>query len=379
MSEYTSDGFVSDLGKKFVPGELGNYIGPHWSNGEFQESVEWGDKPPQSDLDLLAYYHDSAYAKYKDDDHREAADKLFAEEARKLGYSMADISAVLVQQGNMTKRSFDRTLRNVALGEKVGGAPGALLGLIYTGVENIFKANDRLPGGKFESVVKEVQDYYATDPHKRQNMFKQLTPEARAAVVETEDQRIARLKPFYDELTENQRKKNKEADDRMVAAAEKRRQQKAAAQFAPRKSRLPALEPEPEEEQTVQVAPSAEPLWVGALSHKPQVAPEPEKIAAQGQAEFIPVKGGFSRLAQLFKKKKKKKKHVVQVQPQELVEKQAEKFRKFNQLKQDAERSQLKPAHQNKFWFYGPGQEKIDRKLSEKRLAQTSSGGWRSK
>jgi hypothetical protein len=32
----------------------GNYIGPYWSDGKLQESVEWGDRPVLNELDEIA-------------------------------------------------------------------------------------------------------------------------------------------------------------------------------------------------------------------------------------------------------------------------------------------------------------------------------------
>ena len=67
-----------------LPWTHGNYVGPYWSDGKLQSSVEWGTANPIDELDNLARQHDAAYAHWTDRAHREAADKLFADEAQKL-------------------------------------------------------------------------------------------------------------------------------------------------------------------------------------------------------------------------------------------------------------------------------------------------------
>ena len=124
----------------------GNYIGPYWSDGKWQESVAWGSSDPKDELDYLARLHDTAYATYKDEKHREAADLIFNEKAQALAKKFPSLAGNLVQYGNYTERALKRTAGNVASGFKLGGPIGALGGLVYTGVQNIVNSNKMLSG-----------------------------------------------------------------------------------------------------------------------------------------------------------------------------------------------------------------------------------------
>lgn len=359
MSLYSPEGFQDELGSQLVPDSLGNYIGPHWSNGKFQESVEWGDKDPRDELDLLAYYHDSAYARYKDELHRAAADRIFAEGAHNVGTTMAAVAAELVSKGNMTTNAAKRLISNVTTGASTFGPLGAVAGLAVTAVQNVVKANDRLPGGKFDAAVKEVQDYYKTDPHKRQNMFNKLSSTAKEAVaevtlIEDEYARIAKEKPKYEALVEQQKLKNAAHATWLQEAATRRR---GAPKLGP-EGRL-----EPIAEVVNERDPSLDALWK-PVSHK--VHQELSKAEnAKIESSNAPYFSGFGHM---FKRKKKKKKNVVHVLPADLANRQAERFQNFSKLKKDAVESLNKPVQgNNKFWYYGPGQTKIDKQMSDLR------------
>jgi len=155
----------------FMPEAAGNYIGPGWSDGKFQSSVEWGSSEPQSELDLEAYYHDSAYKKFSDEAHRQAADSIFADNAARIKGELPPLARTAVSQGNMLSRSVTRTTRNVASGAALAGVPGAIIGLVYTGLQNLAMANDLLPGKTRDNLRKEVLDYYASDPNARSNNY----------------------------------------------------------------------------------------------------------------------------------------------------------------------------------------------------------------
>jgi hypothetical protein len=134
----------------FVP----NYTGPWISNGQFQSSVEFGDRKPKDQLDALSRLHDTAYAKWSDRLHRTVADTIYATEARKLAKKFPELAAFIVQYGNFTKNSVD-TLR-----ETSGyGLPGLIVG----GIRNMYHLNDYLMNG--DKVKKEILNYYKTDPH----------------------------------------------------------------------------------------------------------------------------------------------------------------------------------------------------------------------
>nr|UHS71946.1 MAG: hypothetical protein 2 [Hubei sediment luteo-like virus 2] len=145
----------------------GNYVGPYWSDGKVQESVEWGDKPALHALDELARQHDAAYAHYKDEKHREAADMIFAEEAKKLkqkyGSKWADdpqIAARLVEYGNHTQRQVSKLAKIGVLG------PAALPWLIYHQASNMIDNHKRIKGTYLTKEMGDVRKLYSTDPKK---------------------------------------------------------------------------------------------------------------------------------------------------------------------------------------------------------------------
>nr|UHS72011.1 MAG: hypothetical protein 2 [Luteoviridae sp.] len=358
MSSYTSDGVLNDFGEQLAPGLLGNYIGPNWSNGKYQESVEWGDKDPTDELDLLAYYHDSAYAHYKDELHRSAADRAFAAGARALDTHAGRVAAEAVEKGNMAINGAKRLAENTLAGYARFGPPGAVAGLAYTALQNISKASQRLPGGALDDAYKEVLDYYKTDPHKRQNMFSKLSSTAKSAVSEAtladkELARVAEEKPKYDALLVSMKEKN--------AAAAKRLQDLAAGRASNSKLRSNMIEP------IAEVVNESKDLDGGLwkpVSHRIRQEPTGTQIAGV-EPGSVPY---FSGLANMFKKKKKKKKNVVHVLPADLANKQAERLKNYSKLRKDAEESLKRPIQgTNRFWFYGPGQKKIDKQLSDLR------------
>ncbi len=143
----------------------GNYVGPYWSDGKVQESVEWGDSPALHALDDLARQHDAAYARYKDDKHREAADMIFAQEAKKLkekyGSKWADdprIAARLVEYGNFTARTVKKLVR---------AAPYGLPGLLAYQVGNMVDNYKRIKGTYLKNEQSELKKFYETDPHRK--------------------------------------------------------------------------------------------------------------------------------------------------------------------------------------------------------------------
>jgi len=157
-----------------IPGEdptrpwyaSGNYTGQNWSDGKNQSSVEFGSAPVMNELDELAYYHDTAYAHYKDDAHREAADQIFYEKAMKLdpkyGAQMKEdprIAGKLVLYGNYTKRKAASTAQNFA---RFG-----LGGLIYQGGKNIVEMNSRLNGTYLKTEKQDLNRLYETNAPNR--------------------------------------------------------------------------------------------------------------------------------------------------------------------------------------------------------------------
>lgn len=147
----------------------GNYVGPYWSNGVQQSSVEWGNKEPIDALDALARQHDSAYAKFSDRPHREAADAIFAQEARKLtqvygkGWA-ADpkVAAALVQYGNYTQRQIKQLGEYTNYGTK--GMVGNIIGAVRFGVGNLLNAGKMVNGTYLKQEKDDIEKYFQTDP-----------------------------------------------------------------------------------------------------------------------------------------------------------------------------------------------------------------------
>jgi hypothetical protein len=147
---------MEDIVKGIAGEYVGNYTGPYWSNGKVQESVEWGDSAPQSELDRLSRQHDSAYAKFKDDAHREAADMIYNREAQKLKQRFPSLAGNLVLHGN-------RAARSVGVGTFMNPI-GALGGLIYTAGGVIAKS---MAGENYlKKELTDVSKYYENEPGK---------------------------------------------------------------------------------------------------------------------------------------------------------------------------------------------------------------------
>jgi len=282
---------------------LGNYIGPHWSDGKYQESVEWGDSDPQDELDLLAYYHDSSYARFKDKYHRAAADKAFYEQASAIPGALAKLAGNSVLYGNYTKDRLSNMLSSVKTGTTLGGPLGGVLGLVYSGVKGIVDLNDRLPGGAYEKAEKAVKAYQLTDPKKRQNMF---APKAEKAEPEGWKQTVSHdpVAPVI--------KKDKSAD------YEKR--------------------------------------WK-AVSSKPAATTTPKTDQANKppmmQAQEVVVNDPRSLFTRLFKRKNKKPAKQKKKTPEEIIALQAQHFQKHKELQENAINSKLLTSSQLKFKPFG--------------------------
>lgn len=143
---------------------IGEYTGPYWSDGSIQESVEWGGKTPQSELDWLSRQHDSAYAHFKDPRHREAADLIYMREAKKLAGQFPELAGNLVGYGNYTGRQVGKLLSDTALATKFTGNP--LLGVVKYGVGSFVDNVKRINGTYLKNEFDDVKRFYGTDPHK---------------------------------------------------------------------------------------------------------------------------------------------------------------------------------------------------------------------
>nr|UHS71980.1 MAG: hypothetical protein 2 [Luteoviridae sp.] len=140
----------------------GEYTGPYWSNGKIQESVEWGDQDPKSQLDWLSRQHDSAYAHFKDAKHREAADLLYMKEAKQLAGRFPELAGSLVGYGNYTARQIAKLGSDVALSTKLTGNP--LLGVVKYGLGGISDSYKRINGTYLKNELSDIKDFYKTDP-----------------------------------------------------------------------------------------------------------------------------------------------------------------------------------------------------------------------
>lgn len=144
--------------------KMDNYTGPYWSDGKFQESVEFGASAPLSDLDRASRLHDSAYARYKDEKYRIAADIIYQDTLKTIDSASARLIRGLPVYGNYTKNRAMEYGEALASGMKFGGLPGAVGSLAVASIKNLFKQNDLLLN--LDKYKKEVRDYYATDPLK---------------------------------------------------------------------------------------------------------------------------------------------------------------------------------------------------------------------
>lgn len=139
----------------------GNYTGPYWSDGKFQESVAFGESEPLSQLDALSRLHDTAYATYKDRAHREAADLIYNEQATKLAGKFPELAGNLVLYGNYTARQAKQLAQDVAL---VPGMP--LVGLVKHGISNLINSNRMVKGTYLKQERKDIEELYSRDPMK---------------------------------------------------------------------------------------------------------------------------------------------------------------------------------------------------------------------
>lgn len=171
------------------PWSHGNYVGPYWSDGKIQESVEWGDREPTDELDALARQHDAAYARFKDRAHREAADQIFAQEARKLnqkaGGSLASdprFAAAMVEYGNYAARQAGKLAGYTAYSMVPGLGP--LAGVLKFGYDNIREMNNRVHGTHLKKELETVRAFYNTDPKRSPQVISTGIGQAKVGKVE---------------------------------------------------------------------------------------------------------------------------------------------------------------------------------------------------
>jgi len=140
-----------------------NYTGPYYSNGQLQESVPFGTAPTDTFLASQSRLHDTAYATYPDELHRRAADDIYYHNLKGEGIQ-EDVAAKAVKFGNEAARGVTRLGENVLAGAKYGPL-GAVGGLIYTALGNIFRVHQMLPGGAYDKAKRDIHELYSRDPH----------------------------------------------------------------------------------------------------------------------------------------------------------------------------------------------------------------------
>jgi hypothetical protein len=151
--------------------DLGNYTGPYWSDGKIQPSVEFGESEPQSELDALSRLHDTAYAHYKDRAHREAADAIYAREAKKLVGKFPELAGNVVQYGNYTGRQATKLASDVGQFSFIPGL-GPVYGLAKFAIGNILDSQKRIDGTHLAKELKHIEQLYARDPMLRDKQKK---------------------------------------------------------------------------------------------------------------------------------------------------------------------------------------------------------------
>lgn len=138
------------------------YTGPWVSNGKFQESVAFGDQAPLGALDSFSRLHDTAYALYEPGIMRKAADSVYHDRVSNLPGKLPSIAGDAVLYGNAGMHSLGNITSAVTTGFKYGSLPGAFLGLVYGGVENMFDLNTYLTHGS--QAKKDIIAMELTDP-----------------------------------------------------------------------------------------------------------------------------------------------------------------------------------------------------------------------
>ncbi len=153
-----------------MEGYSGNYTGPYWSDGKFQESVLFGTEDPKSELDYLSYLHDSAYAMYKDDAHRKAADEIYERDAKRLVGRFPHLAGDLVLYGNHAMRGAKGLAGDVSSGFKFGPL-GAVIGAIKWQIGNMIDSHKMLKGTYLKKEKADVEALYARDPNFKDHPF----------------------------------------------------------------------------------------------------------------------------------------------------------------------------------------------------------------
>lgn len=140
-----------------VPESLPNYTGPYISDGKFQSSVMFGSTKPKDELDALSRLHDTAYAYYEDRAHREAADRIYSDAAKKLRGKFPELAADIVNYGNYTGRQAGQLASDVLTYTPIAG----VVKFAGTNLLNMYRM---INGTYLKKEIADVKSLYSRDP-----------------------------------------------------------------------------------------------------------------------------------------------------------------------------------------------------------------------
>lgn len=149
--------------------ELGNYTGPYWSDGKLQTSVEFGESEAINGLDELSRLHDTVYAHYPDRAHREAADRWYAEECKKLTGMYPALAGRVVNYGNYAVNQAKQLASDVATYSFLPGI-GGIFGAAKWVVNNIGNSQKMIDGTYLQKERKDILDLFERDPAKKKQL-----------------------------------------------------------------------------------------------------------------------------------------------------------------------------------------------------------------
>ncbi len=175
--------FLNDATRDALPpaGGFGNYVGPFWSDGKFQQSVAFGDAEVKSVLDYLARFHDTVYAEYKDRGHREASDIFFNDIAQMLQSNFAHVAGKTVLYGNYTARQLATVVSDLKSRLSKGDFIGAIGSVATAGFGNIKHANKMVNESYLRKEWEHLKELYHKDP--KLNRLLEAGPIQRSEVV----------------------------------------------------------------------------------------------------------------------------------------------------------------------------------------------------
>ncbi len=157
--------------------------------------MAFGETEPTDALDALSRLHDTAYATYSDRKHREAADMIYNEEAKKLGERFPNLAGNIVLYGNYASRQAEKLSSDIS--------SYWLLGPLVFQIENMMDATKMIDGTYLKSERQDILNLYATDPklHRLKDNKVLMDQEAYAPVL-AQERKVPAYRPIeiYDPL-----------------------------------------------------------------------------------------------------------------------------------------------------------------------------------